>query len=76
MNPCAAARPLGPALACLLALLVLAAIYNGPMNSRFAGRSVPADQVPAMLTIWLTSHAARTALALIASVMSAVAVAR
>jgi hypothetical protein len=57
-------------------LLVLTAIYNGPMNSQFASKSVPADQVAAMLTIWLTSRAVRTALALIASVMSAVAVAR
>jgi uncharacterized membrane protein len=66
----------GAALACILGLLAVTAIYNGPMNRQFASQSVSADQAAAMLNVWLTAHAVRTALGLFASIISFVAVIR
>lgn len=66
----------GTALICILALLVITAIYHLPMNSQFAAKAVSPDQVPAALTMWLRLHAVRVALGLIASVIGLVAVSR
>jgi hypothetical protein len=45
-------------------------------RSAFAAKSIPLDQVPATLNLWLSLHAVRIALGLIASVVGLVAVAR
>jgi hypothetical protein len=41
----------GAALVCVVGLLVITSVYNGPMNSQFASKSVSPDQVPAALNI-------------------------
>ena len=51
-------------------------VYHLPTNSAFAAKSIPLDQVPATLNLWLSLHAVRIALGLIASVVGLVAVAR
>jgi anthrone oxygenase-like protein len=66
----------GGALVCVLGLLVITAVYNGPMNSQFASKSVSPDQIPGALNMWLTLHAVRVALGVIASVVGVVAVSR
>jgi hypothetical protein len=50
--------------------------YHLPTTSAFAAKSIPLDQVPATLNLWLSLHSVRIALGLIASVVGLVAVAR
>lgn len=64
------------ALACIVILLTITAIINGPLNGQFSSKSVPIEQVPAALNTWLTAHAIRIALGLTASVLSVVALSR
>lgn len=64
------------ALLCILGLLVITSRYNGPMNHRFASKSIPLDQVPAALDMWLSAHAIRIALGLAASAIAAFALGR
>jgi uncharacterized membrane protein len=66
----------GVALVCIVGHLVITSIYNGPMNSQFASKSIPPDRVAAALNTWLTFHAVRTMLGLVASVIAVLAVTR
>ena len=66
----------GAALVCILVLLVVTSIYNGPLNGQFVSKAVPPDEVPAALDTWLRAHAARVALGLAASVLGVLAVSR
>jgi hypothetical protein len=45
-------------------------------KSSFAAKSIPLDQVPVTLNLWLSLHTIRVALGLIASVVGLVAIAR
>lgn len=66
----------GASLACIIGLLIITSIYNGPMNSQFASKAITPDQVPAALNIWMTAHAVRIVLGLVASVIAAIALTR
>lgn len=66
----------GAALACIVVLLGITAVVNGPLNGQFAGKAMALDQVPAALDTWLTAHAGRVALGLTASVLGVVAMSR
>jgi Domain of unknown function (DUF1772) len=61
---------------CIVAILLITAAYYLPINARFAGRSVPLEQVPAALDTWLLVHNVRIALAALASVLGVVAISR
>jgi len=56
--------------------LVITSVYNGPINSQFTSKSVPADRVPAILNVWLALHTIRIGLGLIASVIGIIAIRR
>lgn len=73
----AAARRLWLAAAgCILALLVLTALWFVPANAAFAAKTVPLAEVPARLDAWLLVHTLRIALALAASALAALAITR
>lgn len=59
---------------CIVAVLLITAAYYLPSNARFAGRSIPPEQVPAALDAWLLVHNVRIALAVLASVLGVVAI--
>lgn len=61
---------------CIVAILLITAAFYFPINARFAGRSVPLEQVPAALDTWLLVHNVRIALAALASVLGVVAISR
>ena len=60
----------------MIGIFIITFVYHLPTNSPFAAKSIPLDQVPATLNLWLSLHAVRIALGLIASVVGLVAVAR
>jgi uncharacterized membrane protein len=60
----------------VIGILIITFAYHLPTNSAFAAKSIPLDQVPATLNLWLSLHTVRIALGLIASVVGLVAVAR
>jgi len=66
----------GSALACMVVLLAITAIFNGPLNSQFASKTMASDGVPAALDTWLIAHTARITLGIVASVLGAVAISR
>jgi hypothetical protein len=59
---------------CIAAVLVLTGTWFARTNHRFAARSVPLSQVPALLNTWLVIHSVRIGLAAAASVLGIVAV--
>jgi Domain of unknown function (DUF1772) len=61
---------------CIVAVLLITAAYYLPSNARFAGRSIPLEQVPAALDTWLLVHNVRISLAVLASVLGVVAISR
>lgn len=63
-------------LGCVIGILIITFSYHLPTNSAFAAKSVPLDQVPATLNLWLSLHSVRIALGLAASVLGVVAIAR
>jgi hypothetical protein len=64
------------AVAWTAALLILTVIWFGPVNSVFAARSVPMEQVAAKRNAWLMLHNLRIALAAAASVLGVIAISR
>jgi uncharacterized membrane protein len=60
----------------VIGILIITFAYHLPTNSAFAAKSIPLDQVPAALNLWLLLHAVRIALGLIASVVGLIAAAR
>lgn len=63
-------------LLCMVLLLIITFTINGPMNTQFAAKAIEPDHVPSALNKWLTAHWIRTALGVIASVLSVIAVNR
>jgi hypothetical protein len=63
-------------LGCIMGILIITFGYHVPTNSSFAAKSIPIEQVPATLDLWLWLHWVRIALGLAASVVCVVAVAR
>lgn len=61
---------------CLFAIFIITFAWHLPVNSQLLSRSMPPDKVPAMLDTWLNLHWLRVALALLASILSIVAVSR
>jgi hypothetical protein len=64
------------ALLCIIGLLVITAVYHLPTNSQFTAKSVPPDQVPTVLNMWLALHTVRIGLGLIASIIGIIAIRR
>jgi uncharacterized membrane protein len=64
------------ALGSVIGILIITVSYHLPTNSAFAAKSIPLDQVPVALNLWLSLHSIRIALGLAASVIGVVAVAR
>lgn len=66
----------GLAVVALLLLGAITAIFHLPINAAFAARSVPLDQVAATIDRWLSLHAIRIALGLLATVSGVIAITR
>jgi hypothetical protein len=63
-------------LALVMGILIITFAYHLPTNSAFAAKSIPLDQVSGALNVWLSLHAVRVFLGLLASVLGAVAMTR
>ncbi|MDH7796228.1 MULTISPECIES: DUF1772 domain-containing protein [unclassified Beijerinckia] len=62
--------------ACIIAVLAVTFAYHLPSNAQFAAKAVPLDQVSGKLDSWLLLHSLRIVLALVASILGIVAIAR
>lgn len=51
----------------MIGVALITGIYHLPTNAAFVSGTIPLDEVPATLTIWLQLHAARIALGAMAS---------
>lgn len=61
---------------CIAAVLGFTAVYFIPANAAFASQAIALDQVPSKLSQWLLLHQIRIGLALAASVLGLLAMAR
>ncbi len=66
----------GVALVCVALMLLVTAVWNGPLNQRFAGGEMAPSEVHAALRTWLIAHSARITLTVVATVLSIVAALR
>lgn len=62
--------------ACLIALLIVTAVYHLPTNAAFEAQSIAPSQVAATLNTWLWLHALRIGLGLGAAILSVAATLR
>ena len=62
--------------ACLVAIFIVTFAWHLPVNSQLLARTITPDQVPALLDTWLNLHWLRVAIALLASVLSVIAISR
>ncbi len=66
----------GAALLCCVLKLVVTAIWNAPLNHRFASGVTAVTEVPGALHIWITAHSARIALIVASTVLGIIATQR
>lgn len=64
------------ATAALIGLAAITMVFHLPINTAFASRAVPLDEVAATIDRWLAVHAVRIALGLIATAAGVVALTR
>ncbi|MDH7794104.1 MULTISPECIES: DUF1772 domain-containing protein [unclassified Beijerinckia] len=62
--------------ACMIGIFIITFAWHLPVSSQLLSRTMTSDKVPAMLDTWLNLHWLRVAIALLASILSIVAVSR